>query len=244
MKKLVLAIAMASGIGLLGAQQASADTFKFNFCGFATQSTTCTDGHTGITDWSIAFTTVDGTADINDYTAVVSLTATASAANNAIFMDSFDWTAGKNFEATPTLTGVTGDGTALPAAYAVSIGKVNSGGSDGCSTAGNATNVCTELTGAGNAPNISGTQTWTFAVDFIDADGAITAQTGVNLRALFDGTAAAGGTKVSGIISPGGVAQQTTTNTPTTEDVVPEPALLSLLGVGLAPMAIRRRPAA
>jgi hypothetical protein len=244
MKKLIVAAAIIAGVGLGGAREASADSFTFNFCGFVGEHDSCSEGHAGITEWSIAFTDIAG-GDDNDYTAVVTLTSTNA---GSIFMDSFDWTAGMGFEALPALTGVTGDGTATAASYSVAIGHVNSSGADGCESVPGFDQACAELTAAGvTGPDINGTQTWTFSVNFADAEGQISDTSNVNLRALFDGTAAAGGTKVSGIISPEGEFQTTTTNggpspTQTTGPTsTPEPALMSLLGAALVALAYRRR---
>jgi hypothetical protein len=82
-----------------------------------------------------------------------------------------------------------------------------------------------------------------FTVNF-DGNTLVNANSGVNLRALFVNS---DGVKVGSILSPDGHAVTTTTTaTPTntgqvTTGNIPEPALLSMLGLGLVGAAYRSR---
>jgi hypothetical protein len=103
--------------------------------------------------------------------------------------------------------------------------------------------ACSKST-TGNGPDFAGTNTFIYSVDFAGT-GLISATSKVDLRALFVN---ASGDKVGAVMSPEGCSsprrpprRQRTAGTPTTGSV-PEPAMLSLLGLGLAMVPRQLRP--
>ena len=221
------------GAVLAAAGPSDASTFAFNFC---PGNLSC---NANLSEASITFTSVDGTADVNDYTVTVRFVGTLT----NTFIDSIDFTGGIDFASLPSLTAVSPD-TVL-ANWTTEFDKVNNGGTN-CASGGSSQLFACSKSTIGNGPDFAGTNTWTYSVDFAGSN-VIGAGSAVNLRALF---VDADGDKVGAIMSPDGrFVSTTTTATPTTDGTpttgsVPEPALLSLLGLGLAISARRLRRSA
>jgi len=230
MSKAGILATVALGAVLATGRPADASTFTFNFCPGNVQC------NADLTEASISFATVDGTLDANDYTVTVKFVGTL--ANT--FIDSIDFTAGIDFASLPSLTAVSAD-TVL-SDWTTQLGKISNGGSN-CANGGSSQLFACSTSTTGNGPSFAGINTWTYAVDFAGSD-VIGASSAVNLRALF---VDAEGDKVGPVMSPmGNVVSTTTTATPTTDGAVttgsvPEPALLSLLGIGFAVTARRFR---
>jgi len=215
--------------GLLSASTTQASQFAFNFC---PGNASCP---ADLTEASITFTTKDLTPDVNDYS--VDITFKGTLTNT--FIDMIDFTAGIGM-AKPTLD--TAPAGPSASTWTIFFDKVDNG--QGCSTDGNNKMFACAVSATGNGPDFAGTNTWIFSVDF-DGNSLVSANSAVNLRALF---VDANGGKVGSILSPDGKAVTTTTTvtpttdgTPTTSGTVPEPALLSMLGLGLAGAAYRSR---
>jgi len=215
--------------GILSASTTEASQFAFNFC---PGNASCP---ADLTEASITFTTKDGTADVNDYSVAITFKGTLT----NTFIDMIDFTAGIDM-AKPTLD--TAPAGPSASTWTIFFDKVDNG--QGCSTDGNNKMFACAVSATGNGPDFAGTNTWIFSVDF-DGNSLVSANSAVNLRALF---VDANGGKVGSILSPDGKAVTTTTTvtpttdgTPTTSGTVPEPALLSMLGLGLAGAAYRSR---
>jgi len=229
--KAILAALLFAG----GVTAAQADTFTFNFCpGDA-------DCPADLTEASLSFATVDGTADVNDYSVTIRFVGTLT----DTYIDAIDFTAGPALAAMPVLTQAP-EGTVL-GDWTTRFDKISASANNNCSgEIGNHKFVCSKST-TGNGPDMAGINEWIFSVDFA-GNGLITPDSPVDLRAYFVDASGA----MAGLFSPEGtVATTTTTETPTTTDTptttetptttgnVPEPAVLSLFGVALA-MAGRR----
>jgi len=228
MKRVVFGLAVLAA-GILSASTTQASQFAFNFC---PGNASCP---ADLTEASITFTTKDGTADVNDYTVAITFKGTLT----NTFIDMIDFT-GDIDMAKPTLD--TPPAGPSASTWNIFFDKVDNG--NGCSTDGNNKKFACAVSATGNGPDFAGTNTWIFSVDF-DGNSLISANSAVNLRALF---VDANGGKVGSILSPDGKAVTTTTTvtpttdgTPTTNGTVPEPALLSMLGLGLAGAAYRSR---
>jgi len=230
MKRAIFGLAVLAA-GILSASTTQASQFAFNFC---PGNATCP---ADLTEASLTFTTNDGTADVNDYQLAVTFKGTST----ALFIDAIQFTTDLTLASAPVLTS-SPTGTAL-GDWTVSLnGNVNA---NGCQVAGsNNKDACAEDTAVnGNGPDTNGTNTWLFNVDFT---GTATSGTtsDVNLRALFVNAQG----QQSGILSPNGNEVTTTTTVtpttrgaPTTTGGVPEPALMSMLGLGLVGAAYRSR---
>jgi len=228
MKRVVFGLAVLAA-GILSASTTQASQFAFNFC---PGNASCP---ADLTEASITFTTKDGTADVNDYTVAITFKGTLT----NTFIDMIDFTADIDM-AKPTLD--TPPAGPSVSTWNIFFDKVDNG--NGCSTDGNNKKFACAVSATGNGPDFAGTNTWIFSVDF-DGNSLVSANSAVNLRALF---VDANGGKVGSILSPDGKAVTTTTTvtpttdgTPTTSGTVPEPALLSMLGLGLAGAAYRSR---
>ena len=227
MKRVIFGLAVLTA-GLVSASTAQASQFSFNFC---PGNASCP---ADLTEASITFTTKDGTADVNDYT--VGITFKGTLTNT--FIDMIDFTADIDM-AKPTLD--TPPAGPSASTWDIFFDKVDNG--QGCSTDGNNTMFACAVSTTGTGPDLAGTNTWTFSVNF-DGNTLVDANSGVNLRALFVNS---DGVKVGSILSPDGHAVTTTTTaTPTntgqvTTGNIPEPALLSMLGLGLVGAAYRSR---
>ena len=228
MKRVAFGLAVLTA-GLLSASTTQASQFAFNFC---PGNASCP---ADLTEASITFTTKDGTADVNDYTVAITFKGTLT----NTFIDMIDFTADIDM-AKPTLD--TPPAGPSVSTWNIFFDKVDNG--NGCSTDGNNKKFACAVSATGNGPDFAGTNTWIFSVDF-DGNSLVSANSAVNLRALF---VDANGGKVGSILSPDGKAVTTTTTvtpttdgTPTTSGTVPEPALLSMLGLGLAGAAYRSR---
>ena len=228
MKRVVFGLAVLAA-GILSASTTQASQFAFNFC---PGNASCP---ADLTEASITFTTKDGTADVNDYSVAITFKGTLT----NTFIDMIDFTADIDM-AKPTLD--TPPAGPSVSTWNIFFDKVDNG--NGCSTDGNNKKFACAVSATGNGPDFAGTNTWIFSVDF-DGNSLVSANSAVNLRALF---VDANGGKVGSILSPDGKAVTTTTTvtpttdgTPTTSGTVPEPALLSMLGLGLAGAAYRSR---
>jgi len=132
-------------------------------------------------------------------------------------------------------------GTAL-ADWTTQFDKISNGASNCVGGGGSQMFACSKST-TGNGPDFAGNNTFIYSVDFAGT-ALIGAASKVDLRALFVDAA---GDKVGAIMSPEGhFVSTTTTATPTTDGTpttgtVPEPALLTLLGLGLAISSRRLR---
>ena len=233
MSKARILVTMALGAVLTAGRAAEASTFTFNFC---PGNASC---NADLTEASISFATVDGTLDVNDYTVTVRLVGTLT----TTFIDSIDFTAGIELASLPSLTAVSPD-TVL-SDWTTQLDKI-SNGAGSCAAGGSSALFACSRSTTGNGPDFAGINTWTYAVDFVGS-AVVGAASPVDLRALFVN---GDGVKVGAVMSPERNYVSTTTGTPTTDGTpttgsVPEPALLSLLGIGFAITARRfRRPAA
>ena len=93
MKNGMLAL-IAAGALSVGAGSAQADTFKYNFC---PADDSC---HPDLSEASLTFETVDGTADGNDYLLTVRFAGTVG----DVFIDTIDFSTGLEFAGLPQLT--------------------------------------------------------------------------------------------------------------------------------------------
>jgi len=228
MKRVVFGLAVLAA-GILSASTTQASQFAFNFC---PGNASCP---VNLTEASITFTTKDGTPDVNDYTVAITFKGTLT----NTFIDMIDFTADIDM-AKPTLD--TPPAGPSASTWDIFFDKVDNG--NGCAGDGNNKKFVCAVSTTGTGPDFAGTNTWIFSVNF-DGNTLVSANSAVNLRALF---VDANGDKVGAILSPDGKAVTTTTTvtpttdgTPTTSGTVPEPALLSMLGLGLAGAAYRSR---
>ena len=223
MSKAGILATVVIGAVLTAGGRADASTFSFNVC---PGSVSC---NADLSEASITFATVDGTADVNDYTVTVRFVGTLT----DTFIDSIDFTGGMDLAALPTMTSAP-SGTVL-GDWTTQFDKISNGASNCIGGGGSQMFACSRST-TGNGPDFAGTNTFIYSVDFAGT-GLISATSKVDLRALFVN---ASGDKVGAIMSSEGVfVTTTTTATPTTDGIpttgsVPEPAMLSLLGLGLA----------
>jgi hypothetical protein len=228
-KKGILAAAAVAAL-MIGAPAAYADTFKYNFCPL---DDSCPDD---LTEGSLTFETIDGTADVNDYTLTVRFTGTLA----SLFIDTIDFSSGLEFAGLPSLTSAP-EGTLL-GHWTTRYDKVNASAGNNCS--GEMSNhlfVCSKAT-TGNGPSVAGTNEWVFLLDFLGA-GVMGVDSNVDLRALF---VDANGRKVGELMSPHSHTFDTTGPSDTTgpgdtTGNVPEPAMLALFGVALTFGARRLR---
>jgi len=228
MRRVVLGLAVLAA-GILSASTAQASQFGFNFC---PGNGSCP---ADLTEASITFTTKDATLDVNDYTVTITFKGTL----NNTFIDMIDFTADIDM-AKPTLD--TPPAGPSASTWDIFFDKVDNG--QGCSGDDNNKKFVCAVSTTGTGPDFAGTNTWIFSVNF-DGNTLVDGNSDVNLRALFVNDQ---GQKVLDILSPNGNEVTTTTTltpttdgAPTTNGTVPEPALLSMLGLGLAGAAYRAR---
>jgi hypothetical protein len=185
----------------------------------------------GVTSATLTFLE-DPSADPNDYTVTAVLVGGPAGSTVDEIQVSIDGvSAPGGYSALPTLSSAPGG----PGAWSVAFDVV-----PGCAAAplsGNS--FCAQSAGLGPAV---GTNTWVFAVNLVDAEGALGVGSNVNFRAQFvDATG-----KNTGILSPDGgdlgttSGAPTTTGTPTTGSV-PEPTILALFGAVMVGAAYRLR---
>lgn len=230
MSKAGILVTMALGALMATGRAADASTFTFNFC---PGNASC---HADLTEASISFATVDGTLDVNDYTVTVTFVGTLT----NTFIDSIDFTTGIELASLPSLTAVSAD-TVL-SDWTTRLDKI-SNGAGSCAAGGSSSLFACSKSTTGSGPDFAGVNTWTYAVDFAGSE-VVGLTSPVDLRALFVN---ADGVKVGAVMSAERNYVTTTTGTPTTDGTptttgsVPEPALLSLLGIGFAFVARRLR---
>jgi len=225
-----ICLVLAASVTALTPTKAAATTFTLDLCDV--NAAECAGDN--LTEASLSFTTIDGTADLNDYDLIMTLIGTGTDFINAVSftINGVDNVTGATgYETQPTVVGPGGGWTA----YYDNVSNATSCTSD----TNNSQEVCASSVGPGES--VDGTNTWTWFVDISDALGVIGGGTGLNLRANF--LTAAGGP--GGNFSPGGGIVSTTTDVVTTiitdtEDL-PEPTLLALLGAGLAGVSLRLR---
>ena len=175
----------------LRAVPAGATSFTYNFCGFSGADGSCP---TGVTEASLTFTEVadtPGNIDTNDYVLDLVIKGTTSAphfVDELSFMINGVQTPG-GYEFLPTL----GSGPTSGSPWTVFFDGVNGSPTSCSSNSGQSQEVCAQ-SGAGNALNFGAvlnagpgttTLTWEFNVDLKDTEAALSATSGVNLRAQF-----------------------------------------------------------
>ena len=210
-RKITVATIGLAALALTSAS-AQASSFTFHFC---PGDVACNADLSA----SITFATDESTAlDLNDY--IVTLRFVGTLTNT--FIDTVDFTAGLQIESLPTLLSVP-DGT-VASDWTTNFDKVSNGASNCSGAIPNQKFVCSTST-TGNGADFNGINEWVYAVDFAGSD-LVGPTSPIDLRVLFVDV---NGDKVGPVMSPMGNYNSTTTN-----QSVPEPAALSLLGLGLA----------
>jgi hypothetical protein len=112
---------LAAIVFACGVSAAHADTFTFNFC---PGNVSC---HADMTEASLTFATIDGSADVNDYNLTIRFVGTLT----NLFLDTIDFTAGLAMADMPVLTAAP-EGTVL-GDWTTRFDKLNASPGNNCS---------------------------------------------------------------------------------------------------------------
>jgi hypothetical protein len=206
---------------LLAVPARAASIININYC---PGDSTCP---TGVTEARLIFDEI-ADSDPNNYKVTIRISGDASA---PYYVDEVSFKINSaqvsDYEMLPTLQTAPAQGSP----WVVFFDNISGSTSSCIANTGQQQAVCTQSgPGAQNPPNYGAqlqnqTLEWTFLVDLNDSEGALSAVSGVNLRAQFLDQSG----KNVGILSP--------------VSTVPEPGSLALLGIGASFAAIRRRRA-
>jgi len=126
---------LAAIVFACGVSAAHADTFTFNFC---PGNVSC---HADMTEASLTFATIDGSADVNDYNLTIRFVGTLT----NLFLDTIDFTAGLAMADMPVLTAAP-EGTVL-GDWTTRFDKLNASPGNNCSgTLANQKFACSKAT--------------------------------------------------------------------------------------------------
>jgi hypothetical protein len=240
MRKSTTLIAFGALVASLAlARSGQAATFSVNFCPGA-------NGCPGnVTEASLTFDEILTGSDPNDYELTLKI---VGGAGEPQFIDSVQFTitgvmTPTGYEAKPTLTDAPTNGDPWSVYWDQIAGNPTDCSSDTLQGQG----VCAGSTG--NGASTDGTNIWKFLIDLDDQESALHVGSAVDLRAHFLKIGPHDKIQNGGMLSPeaGGYLETGSNETSTNETsrnetgTVPEPAALSLLGLGLAATARRLR---
>jgi len=209
--------AIAAALLMVAAQAATAAPLTINFCSDTVLGAAeCSSDH--IAEARLTLEEIAG-GDLNDYTATLFFRGAAALAPAVIDQVQFTiGTAGNSdYEALPSLTIAPGGTVGDPNGDWVA----HFGGVPNCGGPGNTNSVCG--VGTGGLLGNNGELTWVFTLDLKDSFGVLAQDHFVNMRAsLTQGQFGPSGGNLSGGSSGSGNSSS-----------LPEPAVISLLGVGV-----------